>query len=301
MLRRLRSWWHVQKGAPPSSPATLPVLETPARDAVAALDEGAWRRDPRQCGLADMVFSGWCQAATGELFRGFTVGPHDTVLDIGCGDGLAVTFAAQQGARVLFCDLDAEKLASLSKRLDERGLAGHGALLASGERLPVRDGAMTRVIATEVLEHVADPRAVLAEMVRVGRPGARYLISVPDAAAERFQQPFADPSYFAPPNHVRIIAPREFEDLVESSGLAIEERGQYGFFWFVWMSFFWATRDGAAGTTPTMDQIAPPYHPLLESWAETWSRFLELPGAPAMLQAFNERMPRTRVIVARRR
>ena len=57
---------------------------------------------------------------------------------------------------------------------------------------------------------------LLREMVRVGAPGAKYLISVPDAASERFQQPFAHASYFAAPNHVRIIEPRELESVMET-------------------------------------------------------------------------------------
>lgn len=257
--------------------------------------------DPRECGLTDMVKSGWLQADSGELFEGFALGPGDEMLDIGCGDGLAVMFAAQRGARTTFCDLDSAKVRSLSGRLCERGLPNHAGIVASADRLPLRDGCMSRIVATEVLEHVVDPAAVIREMVRVGRSGAKYLISVPDAAAERFQQPFAHRSYFEPPNHVRIIEPRALEELVTSAGLEVVARGQWGFYWFVWMNFFWASQHDAEVDVPTMDRIRPPYHPLLSSWSATWKHFLDLPGAPAMQRALNELMPKSRVIVARRR
>ncbi|MFZ1833784.1 MAG: methyltransferase domain-containing protein, partial [Pseudomonadales bacterium] len=162
------------------------------------------RADPRASGLSDMVRSGWCNAAAGELFGGFAVGVDDTVLDVGCGDGLAVTFCAQQGAHVDFCDIDPDKIRALGRHLDERGLTRHAGHVVRGDRLPFADASMSRVIATEVLEHVDDPRALLMELVRVGKPGAKYLISVPDAACETFQMPFASAAYFAPPNHVRI-------------------------------------------------------------------------------------------------
>jgi SAM-dependent methyltransferase len=247
------------------------------------------------------VMSGWCNAATAELFTGFAVGPDDEVLDIGCGDGLAVTFAAQRGARVTFCDLDAGKVGSLSDRLRERGLTRHAALVSSGDRLPLRDASMSRIIATEVLEHVDDPAAVMREMVRVGRPGALYLISVPDASAERFQKPFAHRSYFEAPNHVRIIEPRELEELAGSSGLEIVGRGQWGFYWFLWMCFYWASQQESGDEATTIDRIRPPYHPLLQSWSETWTRFMELPETDGMRRALNELMPKSRVIVARRK
>ncbi len=44
-------------------------------------------------------------------------------------------------------------------------------LVASGERLPFADGSFDRVICTEVFEHVPDDRPLLAEFVRVLRPG----------------------------------------------------------------------------------------------------------------------------------
>lgn len=258
------------------------------------------RADARACGLSDMVRSGWCNSQAGELFSGFDVGPRDTVLDVGCGDGLAVMFSAQQGSHVSFCDSDADKVRSLAARLHQRGLVRQAGCAALGNLLPFPDASMSRIVATEVLEHVDDPGELLRELVRVGKPGARYLISVPDAESERFQIPFAPESYFSAPNHVRIIEPRQLEELIEGVGLRVESSGQWGFYWFMWMNFYWATQQASGCTEPTIDQIRPPYHPLLQSWSETWTRFLELPEADAMQRSFNSLMPKSRVIVARR-
>ena len=258
------------------------------------------RGDPRHCGLVDMVHSHWLQAGTGELFPGFDVGPQDSVLDVGCGDGLAASFCAKRGARVVFCDLDAAKVGAIRAALAPHGGAAQGGLVASAAAIPLGDASVSRIIATEVLEHVDDPAAVLAELVRVGKPGAKYLISVPDADGERMQRPFAHPSYFSAPNHVRIVEPAQLERWIEAAGLRIEGRGQWGFYWLMAMCFFWATNAETATATPTMDRIAPPYHPLIESWAETWTRLLELPGAAPIIAALNERMPKTRVVIARR-
>lgn len=49
----------------------------------------------------DANLSGWFDQEGGALFKGFTVGPQDSVLDIGCGDGTFIRFCAQLGAEVL--------------------------------------------------------------------------------------------------------------------------------------------------------------------------------------------------------
>ena len=48
---------------------------------------------------------------------------------------------------------------------------------ADGRRLPFADGAFDRIIASEVLEHVPDDLAVLAELHRVLRPGGVLVTS----------------------------------------------------------------------------------------------------------------------------
>jgi SAM-dependent methyltransferase len=54
-------------------------------------------------------------------------------------------------------------------------------VLARGEQLPLRDAAFNLVICTQVLEYVAQPSLVFAEMHRVLRPGGTLLLSMPSA------------------------------------------------------------------------------------------------------------------------
>jgi SAM-dependent methyltransferase len=52
-------------------------------------------------------------------------------------------------------------------------------VVGSAEALPVDDGTFDLVLCTEVLEHVPDPGAVLAECFRMLAPGGRVAITVP--------------------------------------------------------------------------------------------------------------------------
>ena len=55
-----------------------------------------------------------------------------------------------------------------------------GVIQAVGETLPYADGSFDTVFSNEVIEHVADDRLCLREMVRVIKPGGRIIIFCPN-------------------------------------------------------------------------------------------------------------------------
>jgi 2-polyprenyl-3-methyl-5-hydroxy-6-metoxy-1,4-benzoquinol methylase len=254
--------------------------------------------DSRMCGLADAVQSGWFNHASGELLTGFKITAEDVVLDVGCGDGAATLFAARCGAEVIFSDTDAEKIKQLEQRVKSTPTRATQALIGDTNPLPLPDARATRIIATEMLEHVDDPAQVLAELVRVGRPGALYLLSVPDPVGERVQQQIAPASHFKKPNHIHIFERETFATMITDAGLVVESRQSSGFYWTMWMCLYWA--NAAKQDNPTLDQINPPYPTLLNEWANTWQQLMMMPRGAEVKSRLDSLMPKSQIIIARK-
>jgi hypothetical protein len=66
------------------------------------------------------------------------------------------------------------------------------------------------------------------------------------------------------------------------------------------MSLFWIVQQQECfnGVIPEYNQ--PPYHPVLQSWANTWAGLLELNGSEKLLKSFDKYLPKAQVIIARK-
>jgi 2-polyprenyl-6-hydroxyphenyl methylase/3-demethylubiquinone-9 3-methyltransferase len=95
--------------------------------------------------------------------------PGAVLVDLGCGAGLLAPHATRLGYRHVGVDL-----VDVSLRL----AAEHGvhAVRADVLRLPIADGVADAVSAGEILEHVDDHRAAVAEACRVLRPGGTLVL-----------------------------------------------------------------------------------------------------------------------------
>ncbi len=241
-------------------------------------------------GLKDAWASGWFLQESNELYRGFPISPEDVVLDVGCGDGGNSLFCANRGVHMIVADIDANKVESTRQRLAQTPAREVQAVVTDANPLSLPDGIASKIISTEVLEHVDDTAQFLSELVRVGKSGAQYLLTVPDPVLEQLQTELAPASYFQKPNHIRIIQRDEFEKMVTDAGLIIESHSYYGFYWSIWWLFFWVCKVEHGG--------AP--HPLLESWAKTWDILMNTPNGDQVRTVLNDFMPKSQVIIARK-
>jgi SAM-dependent methyltransferase len=102
-------------------------------------------------------------------------GPGLRVLDLGCRTG-ALTQHYAEGNTVVGVDVDRSALEQAEARLGIETV-----WTDVEEELPFPDNSFDVVVAGELLEHLADPGAVVAHVRRVLRPGGRFVGSVPNA------------------------------------------------------------------------------------------------------------------------
>jgi SAM-dependent methyltransferase len=92
------------------------------------------------------------------------------VADVGGGPGYFAREFRAAGARAVCLDTDRGELAGL-------GRPEPGSAIGSALRLPLASGSVDVCFSSNVLEHVGDWRAMLAEMVRVTRPGGIVFVA----------------------------------------------------------------------------------------------------------------------------
>lgn len=145
------------------------------------------------------------------------------LVDLGCGGGLLAPHVAGKGYRHVGVDL-------IVSGLEQAASHGVAPVLADARWLPFADGTVDVVSAGELLEHVSDWPAVVAEACRILRPGGWLVIdTLADTAASRLiavrlaeviipaVRGIHDPALF--------VDPRALQEACASNGVPIEVRG----------------------------------------------------------------------------
>ncbi|GGL02999.1 methyltransferase domain-containing protein [Mangrovihabitans endophyticus] len=145
------------------------------------------------------------------------------LVDAGCGGGLLAPHVAHRGYRHVGVDL---------RRTGLMRATGHGMLPVTGDvtALPLSDGCAEVVAAGEILEHVADVPATVAEIVRVLCPGGLVVLdTVNDTALGRFITVTAGEALgIAPPglhDPALFVSPRKLIAEFARHGVALRVRG----------------------------------------------------------------------------
>jgi SAM-dependent methyltransferase len=150
-----------------------------------------------------------------------------SVLDVGCGEGvLTCEWADRLGeGRIVGIDLDDPKLRA---EWDKRSRPNLELRVEEATRLSFGDDEFDTATAIEVLEHVPDPEATVAEMARVAE---RWLLaSVPREPLWRGLN-MARGSYWGSlgntPGHVNHWSKRSFVSMLSSHGTVAEARSPF--------------------------------------------------------------------------
>lgn len=164
----------------------------------------ARRYDPEAYHLRSCFAIRWLERLRiGTILSFLEPRAQDRVLEVGCGAGNVLEQVPSR--RLYGIDLSTHLIARSRLRLAH--LHPHLAQ-ADGVRLPFASDLFHKLICSEVLEHVPDPRSIVAEMARVAAPGAILVLSIPNerwinrtkrmTRALRLRSPLPRPDYQFP-------------------------------------------------------------------------------------------------------
>ncbi|MEO0606934.1 MAG: class I SAM-dependent methyltransferase [Pseudomonadota bacterium] len=182
--------------------------------------------------------------------------PGDRVLDLGCGEGRHVHgLYILGGLDITGVDLDEPSLEAAAKGLTTLppipDVPPSHVTFETGDATQLRfeDDYFDAVICSEVLEHLPDYDAAIAEMRRVLKPDGKLCVSVPHAWPERICWQLAPPPNgyaFEPGGHIRIFDEVDLKVSIERHGFKLARRhhahGIHVPYWWLKCAF-WTRKD----------------------------------------------------------
>ena len=112
----------------------------------------------------------------------------ETLLDVGCGDGLIAFGALARGASVIFGDISEDLLKTCREIATDLGVLDRCRFVEApaDDLSPIKSESVDVVTTRSVLIYVKDKRGVFAEFHRVLRPGGRVSLFEPINRLNRF-------------------------------------------------------------------------------------------------------------------
>lgn len=150
-------------------------------------------------------------------FAGVRPGNRTRVLDVGCGAAPGLRYLHERGVAAVGVDVSAPALAAARQLLPNARL-----VRCDLERgLPFAPGTFDLVLMSEVVEHVADLRLVLAEVRRALRPGGALVLTTPNLwDVRRAVAALGGPTWTGDrdPTHINLQTPRTLRRTLEVAG-----------------------------------------------------------------------------------
>ncbi|MBJ6751489.1 class I SAM-dependent methyltransferase [Geomonas anaerohicana] len=155
------------------------------------------------------------------------VGKSDEVLDVACGPGMVACEFARHARHVTGVDITPAMIEQARQRQGEQRLANLSWDVGNAVPLAYPDNTFSLVLTRYSFHHLLDPRAALAEMIRVCRPGGTVLVAdvaMPSAKSAAYDHL----ELIRDPSHTHALTEEEFEELFQRAGLVDCRRSAYG-------------------------------------------------------------------------
>jgi len=136
-------------------------------------------------GCYDLLFGRIFHRSRAEAIRLLELQPGSRVLEVGVGTGLSLSLYPDH-CRVVGIDLTGKMLERGAQRVKEEGLGHIHLQQQDAASMAFRNNSFDAVLAAYVISAVPDPKAVLAEMSRVCRPGGVIVLLNHFSAASRW-------------------------------------------------------------------------------------------------------------------
>jgi ubiquinone/menaquinone biosynthesis C-methylase UbiE len=135
------------------------------------------------------------------------IGTEDDVLDVACGPGLVACRLAEGVARhVIGIDMVPAMIEQAQARQRSKGLKNLTWLVGDAVPLPFPDATFSVVVTRYSFHHFLDPKAVLADMVRVCQPGGRVAVIDVFTSSPVQAEAYNRVEKLRDPSHVRALS-----------------------------------------------------------------------------------------------
>jgi 2-polyprenyl-3-methyl-5-hydroxy-6-metoxy-1,4-benzoquinol methylase len=100
----------------------------------------------------------------------------DLIIDVGCGNGWLANYFIKKNRKVISMDIST---VNPVKALQNYPNENHAALVADVFHLPLKNNSVDCIVASEIMEHVHDPKLFVKKMVEKLKPGGKLVITTP--------------------------------------------------------------------------------------------------------------------------
>jgi len=145
-------------------------------------------------------------------------GARMRVLDVACGPGIVACALAPHAGHVTGIDLTPAMIEQGRQRQKALALKNMDWQVGRATALPFADASFDRVVTRYSLHHMTDPLAVVAEMLRVCRPGGRIVV-IDATPAPECQAAYDRMETLRDPSHTNALTRQQLRGLGSTLGL----------------------------------------------------------------------------------